>query len=62
MGGCSMSSTMLMVTMVVLSWRSPTMERHPILMIFIMGAMGIMDMVELEVDMELLDKICISFP
>merc|ERR1719370_1274309 len=31
MGGSSMSSTMLMATMVVLSWRSSMMERHTIL-------------------------------
>merc|ERR1719369_319363 len=31
MGGYSMSSIMLMVTMVVLSWRSSMMERHTIL-------------------------------
>merc|ERR1711970_1675738 len=57
MEGSSMSSIMLMVTMVVLSWRSPMMERHTILMLFTMVVMVIMDMVELEVDMELLDKI-----
>merc|ERR1711970_1202967 len=31
MGGYSMSSIMLMVTMVVLSWRSSMMEKHTIL-------------------------------
>merc|ERR1719431_682256 len=39
MEGSSMSSIMLMVTMVVLSWRSSMMEKHIILMLFIMGAM-----------------------
>merc|ERR1719233_1175753 len=62
MGGSSMSSIMLMATMVVLSWRSNMMERLTILMLFTMVVMVIMDMVELEVDMESLDKICISFP
>merc|ERR1719466_200432 len=57
MGGSSMSSIMLMVTMVVLSWRSHMMERHTILILFTTVVMVIMDMVELEVDMELLDKI-----
>merc|ERR550519_2459604 len=56
MGGSSMSSIMLMVTMVVLSWRSNMMERPTILN---MLGMGMVDMGELEVDMELLDKICI---
>merc|ERR1719435_88180 len=62
MGGASMSSIMLMATMVVLSWRSNMMERHTTLMLFAMVVMVIMDMVELVVDMELLDKIPISFP
>merc|ERR1719431_2092092 len=62
MEGSSMSSIMLMVTMVVLSWRSNMMERHTILMLFTMVVMVIMDMVELVVDMELLDKVPISFP
>merc|ERR1711942_123014 len=39
MEGSSMSYTMLMATMVVLSWRSNMMEKHIILMLFIMGAM-----------------------
>merc|ERR1711970_428976 len=48
MGGYSMSSTMLMATMVVLSWRSSMMERHTILnmlgmdMVDMCGAMKIM--------------------
>merc|ERR1719233_1648671 len=62
MGGSNMSSIMLMVTMVVLSWKSLMMEKHTILMLFTIVVMVIMDMVELEVDMELLVKICISFP
>merc|ERR1719427_1671916 len=37
MGGSSMSSIMLMVTMVVLSWRSNMMERHTILNTLGMG-------------------------
>merc|ERR1711970_1565284 len=41
MGGSSMSSTMLMATMVVLSWRSSMMERHTI-----MNMLG-MDMVDM---------------
>merc|ERR1712208_15717 len=41
MGGSSMSSIMLMVTMVVLSWRSSMMERHIILN---MLGMGMVDM------------------
>merc|ERR1711970_625832 len=57
MEGSSMSSIMLMVTMVVLSWRSNMMERHTILNTLGMVDMVIMDMVESEVDMELLDKI-----
>merc|ERR1719427_1976132 len=57
MEGSSMSFTMLMATMVVLSWRSNMMERLTILMLFTMVVMVIMDMVELEADMELLDKI-----
>merc|ERR1712055_903596 len=43
MGGSSMSSIMLMVTMVVLSWRSNMMERHTIL---------------ITMDMEDMNKIC----
>merc|ERR1719228_2571098 len=39
MGGSSMSSIMLMATMVVLSWRSSMMERHTILMLFIMDTL-----------------------
>ena len=39
MEGSSMSSTMLMATMVVLLWRSNMMEKHIILMLFIMGVM-----------------------
>merc|ERR1719250_347566 len=39
MEGSSMSYTMLMATMVVLSWRSNMMEKHIILMLFIMGVM-----------------------
>merc|ERR1719312_2139731 len=39
MEGSSMSSTMLMATTVVLSWRSSMMEKHIILMLFIMGVM-----------------------
>merc|ERR1711931_489402 len=62
MEGSSMSSIMLMVTMVVLSWRSPMMERHTILMLFTMVVMVIMDTVELVVDMELLVNIHIGFP
>merc|ERR1711942_494958 len=56
MEGSNMSSTMLMVTTVVLSWRSHMMERHTILMLFTMEVMGIMDMVELEGDMDFSDK------
>merc|ERR1711942_290644 len=41
MEGSSMLSTMLMVTMVVLSWRSNMMEKHIIL---IMLGMGMVDM------------------
>merc|ERR1719292_4384 len=41
MGGSSMSSIMLMVTMVVLLWRSNMMERHTILNTL---GMGIVDM------------------
>merc|ERR1719312_1557713 len=48
MEGSSMSSTMLMVTMAVLLWRSNMMEKHIILMLSTMGVMVIMDMVELE--------------
>merc|ERR1719250_159205 len=48
MEGSSTSSIMLMVTMVVLSWRSNMMEKHIILMLSTMGVMVIMDMVELE--------------
>merc|ERR1711942_243204 len=62
MEGSNMSSTMLMVTTVVLSWRSHMMERPTILMLFTMEVMVIMDMVELEEDMDLLDKIHIYFP
>merc|ERR1739845_132400 len=62
MEGSNMSFIMLMVTMVVLSWRSNMMEKHTILMLFTMVVMVIMDMVELEVDMELLVKMLISFP
>merc|ERR1719430_1522097 len=51
MGGYSMSSIMLMVTMVVLSWRSSMMERHTILNMLGMVDMVDMDMVESEVDM-----------
>merc|ERR1711982_313937 len=40
MGGSSMSSTMLMVTMVVLSWRSNMMERHTILITMAMEDMN----------------------
>merc|ERR1719209_11290 len=43
MGGSSMSFTMLMVTMVVLSWRSNMMERLTIL---------------ITMDMEDMNKIC----
>merc|ERR1719427_498417 len=43
MEGSSMSSIMLMVTMVVLSWRSNMMERHTIL---------------ITMDMEDMSKIC----
>merc|ERR1719430_2615912 len=43
MGGSSMSFTMLMVTMVVLSWRSNLMERLTIL---------------ITMDMEDMNKIC----
>merc|ERR1719312_1367940 len=48
MEGSSMSSTMLMVTMAVLLWRSNIMEKHIILMLSTMGVMVIMDMVQLE--------------
>merc|ERR1711970_1507453 len=41
MGGSSMSSIMLMVTMVVLLWRSSMMERH-----IILNMLG-MDMVDM---------------
>merc|ERR1711887_53607 len=41
MGGSSMSSIMLMVTMVVLSWRSNMMERHTILILFIMDTLAV---------------------
>merc|ERR1712121_427680 len=40
MEGSSMSSTMLMVTMVVLSWRSNIMEKHTILNTLGMGMVG----------------------
>merc|ERR1711862_653227 len=40
MEGSSMSSTMLMVTMVVLSWRSNMMERHTILITMAMEDMN----------------------
>merc|ERR1711942_517297 len=62
MEGSNMSSTMLMVTTVVLSWRSHMTERPIILMLFIMEVMVIMDMGEPEEDMDLLDKIYIYFP
>merc|ERR1711970_1712877 len=39
MGGSSMSSIMLMVTMVVLSWRSSMMEKH-----IILNTLGMVDM------------------
>merc|ERR1712013_114083 len=42
MEGSSMSSTMLMATMVVLSWRSNMMERHTIL-----SMLGMVDMVDM---------------
>merc|ERR1719250_244670 len=48
MGGSSTSSIMLMVTMVVLSWRSNMMEKHIIQMLSTMGVMVIKDMGELE--------------
>merc|ERR1719370_2003159 len=41
MGGSSMSSIMLMAAMVVLSWRSSMMERHTILMLFIMDTLAV---------------------
>merc|ERR1712066_227823 len=42
MEGSSMSYTMLMATMVVLSWRSNMMERHTIL-----SMLGMVDMVDM---------------
>merc|ERR1719370_1719372 len=45
MGGSSMSSIMLMVTMVVLSWRSNMMERHTILNTL---GMGMVDMFKMN--------------
>merc|ERR1719481_614551 len=42
MGGSSMSYTMLMATMVVLSWRLNMMERLTILMLFTMLVMDIL--------------------
>merc|ERR1719315_954595 len=42
MGGYSMSSIMLMVIMVVLSWRSSMMERH-----IILNMLGMVDMVDM---------------
>merc|ERR1711887_92597 len=51
MGGSSMSSIMLMVTMVVLSWRSSMMERHTILNTL---GMGMVDMFKMNMLLDLL--------